>query len=446
VKHAIDILLAACWLSGCAAGHLPETTAPDILIANVNVVDVVAGRLLAERDVAVTGGQITGLAPHASGSPAPGVTRVIDGTGKYLIPGLWDMHVHALWAAEALPAFLPLFVSQGVTGVRDMGGSLEFLRAARDSIARGAWYPTLVAPGPILDGPEPVQAGISVAVNDSARGSEVVDSLVDGGADFIKVYTLLPRAAYAGVLAAAQRRNRLVAGHVPADVPPEEAARRGQRSMEHLRDELEPYCTRDTRSRCIPLLEVLKEHRVWQVPTLHALRMKSILDDSTLTQDPRLEYLPPAIRQEWRSIRASRARRDTAYFQEKRARVEQEIWLVGLIFRDQGHILAGTDAGVAFSYPGFSLHDELALLVQAGLTPLEALRAATIEPARYLGMEDSVGTIRVGARADLVLLRENPLSAISATRTIESVILRGRLLDREGRDRLMAGVKDEGEN
>jgi imidazolonepropionase-like amidohydrolase len=171
------------------------------------------------------------------------------------------------------------------------------------------------------------------------------------------------------------------------------------------------------------------------------LRIKSLLDDSTLGLDPRLEYLRPSLRQEWRSIQASRAGRGAAYFQGKRARLEDEIWLTGLIFRDQGHILAGTDAGVEFSYPGFSLHDELALLVQAGLSPLEALRTATIEPARFFGAEDSVGSIQSGRRADLVLLNQNPLANISATRAIEAVVLRGRLLDRSVLDSLMTSIR-----
>ena len=171
--------------------------------------------------------------------------------------------------------------------------------------------------------------------------------------------------------------------------------------------------------------------------------MKSVLDDSSLSQDARLEYMVPAVRDEWLAIRASRARRPPEYFQGKRERVLDELWLTGLIFHDQGHILAGTDAGTSFSYPGFSLHDELALLVEAGLTPLEALRAATIEPARFYGTEDSTGSIKTGARADLVLLRENPLTNIQATRSIEAVILRGRGLNRAALDSLMAAVRTQ---
>jgi hypothetical protein len=289
-----------------------------------------------------------------------------------------------------------------------------------------------------------VQREISVAVGDSARARQVVDSLADGGADFIKVYTLLPRAAFLAVLDEAARRHLAVVGHVPADVTPEEAARLGMRSMEHLRDEIEPFCTRQAPDVCTPMLREFKQHGVWQVPTLHVLRMKSLLDDTTLGQDPRMEYLMPALRTEWRSIQASRAGRGVAYFEGKRARVQDELWLTGLLFHDQGHVLAGTDAGVEFSYPGFSLHDELALLVQAGLSPLEALRAATIEPARFFGTSDSAGSIRPGQRADLVLLDQDPLANISATKSIEAVVLRGRLLDRPVLDSMLAAIREAG--
>jgi imidazolonepropionase-like amidohydrolase len=433
--------VAALGLVACSpASNSPRSPAPTLVIENVTVVDVGSGQLLAHMDVVIEGQRISRVEHHVGDRNQP-AGRTINGRGKFLIPGLWDMHVHALWAGDALTTFLPLFVSQGITGVRDMGGSLELLRAARDSIAEGAWYPSVVGPGPVVDGPEPVQQEISVAIGDSARAGPVIDSLADGGANFIKVYTMLPRAAFLAVLTAARRRNLTVVGHVPADVTPEDAARLGMRSIEHLRDEIEPFCTRVTANQCSTQLAAFKQYDVWQVPTLHALRMKSVLDDTTLAHDPRLAYLMPSIRQEWLSTQASRLARGAAYFQGKRDRVENEIWLTGLIFRDQGHVLAGTDAGVAFSYPGFSLHDELVLLVESGLSPLDALRAATIEPARFLGIEDTVGAIRPGQRADLVLLREDPVNNIAATRSIEAVVLRGQLLDRPGLDSLLLSVE-----
>lgn len=438
VFHALSLALAGCSLPPKSSDSPP----PMLVIEDVTVVDVVAGRLLPHTNVVVQGDRITEVLPYDAGNRRPAAALLIDGRDRFLIPGLWDMHVHALWAHEALTTFLPLFVSQGVTGVRDMGGTLEFLAEARDSITSGARYPALVAPGPVIDGPEPVQQEISVAVGDSVRAHQVVDSLARGGADFIKVYTLLPRAAYLGVLDAAARRNMAVDGHVPADITPEEAARLGQRSMEHLRDEIEPFCTRRMAAKCPALLAVFKRYGVWQVPTLHVLRMKSVLDDSSLAADSRMQYMVPSVRQEWLSTQAARIRRGKGYFEEKRERVLDEIWLTGTLFRDQGHMLAGTDAGVAFSYPGFSLHEELELLVQAGLTPLEALRAATIEPARFLQAEDSLGAILPGKRADLVLLREDPLTDIGATRAIDAVVLRGRLLSRTTLDSMLATVRE----
>ena len=443
ILSAWRVQVTALGLAACtAASPASQTLLPQVIIEDVTVVDVVAGRLVPHTDVVIEGQRISRVGSHSPGQSRPSPGQRMDGRGKFLIPGLWDMHVHALWDRGALANFLPLFVSQGVTGVRDMGGTLALLAEARDSIAAGASYPSVIGAGPIIDGPEPVQKEISVAVGDSSRARLVVDSLADGGADFIKVYTLLPRAAFIAVLGEAARRHLDVVGHVPAEFTPAEAARLGQKSIEHLRDEIEPFCTRQTSDLCAPMLAAFKQHGVWQVPTLHVLRMKSRLDDSTLAQDARMEYLMPSLRQEWSSIQTSRAARGATYFQGKRSRVLDEIWLTGLIFRDQGHILAGTDAGVEFSYPGFSLHDELALLVQAGLSPLDALRAATIEPSRFFGIEDTVGNIRPGQRADLVLLNQNPLADIAATRSIDAVVLRGRVLDRSALDRLLAAIRE----
>jgi Amidohydrolase family len=432
------LLLAGVVCAGCAppADSPPNAT---LVIEDVTVVDVETGGLQAHRDIVIGAGRILAVDSHRTRPWPDSVTRV-SGGGRYAIPGLWDMHVHALWSPEILPTFLPLFVTQGVTGVRDMGGSLELLARARDSARSGASYPMVIGPGPIVDGPEPVQPEISVAVDGPARARQVVDSLALGGADFIKVYTLLPREAFQALLEEARTRGLTVVGHVPAEVTPEEAARWGQRSIEHLRDELEPFCTRVTAGVCDSAIAEFRRNRVWQVPTLHVLRMKSILDDTTLARDTLLRYLVPSLRQEWLSTQSSRSRQGREYFEGKRRRFQDELWLVGYLSKAGVQIMPGTDAGVAFAFPGFSLHDELELLVEAGLTPLDALRAGTLAPARFLAATDSLGTIAPGRVANLVLLAGNPLERIGATRQIDAVVLRGRLLDRAHLDRLLDSV------
>ena len=231
-----------------------------------------------------------------------------------------------------------------------------------------------------------------------------------------------------------------VAGHVPASVTPEEAARAGQRSIEHLRDEIEPYCSPNAVADCEHLASVFRTEHTWQVPTLVVLRAKAFFGDSAMTTDERLRYLPSSLRAEWMAERAAKLERGSAYAGKKRATYAVEIWLTGFLAKEKVPLLAGTDAGVAFAYPGFSVHDELALLVEAGLTPLEALRAATLAPAVYLAARDSMGTIAAGQVADLVILRSDPLARIAATREIDGVILRGRVFDRRDLDHILDEV------
>jgi len=430
------VTLAA--LAVAAAARLESQAS--VVIRDVTVVDVDAGALRPHMTVIIAGRRITQVVA-ATAAKAPRGARVIDGRGRWLIPGLWDMHSHSLWSLEAMRSFLPLYVTQGVTGIRDMGGTLPVLDAFRDSVKRAdpAW-PRVIAAGMIIDGPKPVQAEISIGVADSAGAVAAVDSLARAHVDFIKVYTLLPRDAYLATIAEAHRKRLAVVGHVPASVTPEEAARAGQRSFEHLRDEIEPFCSRDQVADCEHLAAAFRAEHTWQVPTLVVLHAKAYFDDSAMATDQRLRYLPPSLRADWMAERAAKIKRGGAYAERKRATYATEVWLTGFLAHEKVPLLAGTDAGVAFAYPGFSLHDELGLMVGAGLTPLEALRTATIAPAEYLAARDSMGAIAAGQVADLVLLRSDPLAKISATREIEAVILRGRVFDRRTLDAMLDSV------
>ena len=434
------LLLAAATLAAFAGFRQPVP--PDlqaaVVIREVTVIDVVSGALRPHTTVTVVGSRIAGVAPAGATDVLRGA-RVIDGSGRFLIPGLWDMHSHSLWSPEAMRTFLPVYVAHGVTGIRDMGGRLPVLAAFREALQREAPpWPRVIAAGEVLDGPEPVQADISIAVTDAASAAAAVDAQARAGVDFIKVYTLLSREAYFAVLAAARRVGLPVAGHVPAAITPEEAALAGQRSIEHLRDEIEPFCTPGAVDACARLATLFRTEHVWQVPTLTTLRSKAFFDDPALATDSRLRYVPSGLRDEWLAERQAKIRRGGDYLASKRARYADEAWLTGFLARAGVPLLAGSDAGVAFCYPGFSLHDELARLVEVGLTPLDALRTATLAPAEYLAARDSMGTIEVGRVADLVLLRSDPLVNIGATREIDVVVLRGRVLDRRELDGLLA--------
>jgi len=358
------LAFAAC---GRSAPKPPDAAPPEpyLAITHVTVVDVAAGLLVSGQNVVVRGGRIVAAGDTARVAVPPGAT-VVDGRGRYLIPGLWDMHVHALFDAEVARTFLPRFVAEGVTGVRDMGGTVEVMRAARFALLAGTLVgPRIVAAGRILDGPQPVDPSVSIAVGTPDQARAAVDSLAQKGVDFIKVYTLLPRAAYFAALHEAARLHLPVAGHVPGDVTTLEAVDSGQRSIEHLRDEVEPLCKAAADAACGRLLDSLRAHRTWLVPTLVVLRAKAILDDSSLIQDPRLATMPELVRDAWEGIRGGKQGKPLAYWREKRTRFYGELALTGAAWKDSVSLLAGTDAGALYTYPGSSLHDELAQLVRA---------------------------------------------------------------------------------
>jgi len=432
----LAVCFAACGRSGPKPPPAPPRE-PSIAITHVTVVDVAAGRPLPDQSVVVRGDRIM-VVGNTARVAVPGNATLLDGRGKFLIPGLWDMHVHALFDAEVARTFLPAFVGYGVTGVRDMGGKLDVLRAARFAVLAGTLAgPRIVAAGAILDGPQPVDPSVSIAVATPAEARAAVDSLAKRGVDFIKVYTLLPRAGYFAVLREAAQLHLPVAGHVPTGVTAREAADSGQRSIEHLRDEVEPLCKAAADGACGRLLDSLRAHHVWLVPTLVVLRAKAILDEPSLVRDPRLRAVPDLVRSAWGGIRAGQSGRPPAYWREKRARFRGELALTDAAWEDSVPLLAGSDAGALYTYPGSSLHDELVQLVRAGLTPAAALRAATLGPAEFLGATDSMGTVAAGKVADLVLLDADPLADIRNTRSIRAVVLRGRLFGRAALDSLL---------
>ncbi len=270
---ALTVLaLVGCGAPQPAPGPDPPGT---VVIRDVTVVDVAAGSLRPHSTVTVQGSRIVGYADASEAPPSAGAV-VIEGTGRYLTPGLWDMHSHSLWSPEAVQTFLPLYVANGVTGIRDMGGQLPMLAQVRDSMrTQDPLWPRVVASGTVLDGAQPVQPDISTPVSDAASARAAVDSLARAGVDFIKVYTLLPREAYFAVMAEARRVGLPVAGHVPADVTVAEAARAGQSSIEHLRDEIELFCSPRDVDACGALADAFRRNKTWQVPTLSVLRSKA---------------------------------------------------------------------------------------------------------------------------------------------------------------------------
>jgi imidazolonepropionase-like amidohydrolase len=407
----------------------------------------------------------------------PKNVAVMDGAGKFLIPGLWDMHVHGASDHRAPWSHL-LFLANGVVGVRDMAGppDARAWRAAQASNEDPS--PAIYLASPIVDGPNPYWPD-SIVVSNEAQAREAVDRQQERGADFVKVYDGLPRSAYFSIAGEAKKRGIPFEGHVPESVSAEEASDAGQSSIEHL-TRVALSCTKQEstvdaelkkqedlfRAQGATMQQKIESGRsimelnarvvqtydddtaqalfarfvkngTWQCPTLTLLKAK--IDDPLPAADPRRKYLP----------KADRARFEAGYYknfppgpraamvQLAKMEFEESMKIVGKMHSAGVPILAGTDAMNPQCFPGFSLHDELAFLVDAGLTPLAALQTATRNAAQFMGQLDLRGTIETGKIADLVLLDKDPLADIHNTRAIQAVVLGGKLYPRTALDAML---------
>jgi hypothetical protein len=431
------------------------------------VIDATGATAKPDMTVVIIGDRITTLGKSRK-VRVPANAQVVDATGKYLIPGLWDMHVHVFRNASQRPPneyYFPLFIANGITGVRDMWTKLDKVAQVelwrKQFTERPGTVPRFGAVGTIVDGlPATWPNSDTVSTADEAR--RMVDTLKAGGVDFVKVYWNLSREAYFAIADQTKKQRIPFAGHVPISVSALEASDAGQRSIEHL-DGISLACSTEEErlskikpsdlppgkyqqqvfdtydeQKCARLFSHFAKNSTWQVPTLSIFQRFNI-DPNTLANDERLKYIPMAEREEWKRFITRLEKRTLE--QNAQRRLQVAFKLIGGMRRAGVEFMAGTDLGNEYLYPGFSLHDELVLLVQAGLTPMEALQAATQNPAKFLGRLDSLGTIEKGKIADLVMLDANPLEDISNTRRINAVVVNGRYLPKEALQRMLAEVE-----
>ena len=423
---------------------LPGVLLQLVAITHATVIDVTGARSRPDMTVVVSGDRITAMGPAAS-TRVPAGARLVDGKGKFLIPGLWDMHVHTVVPGGR--PLLALYVATGVTGVRDMASDWRTVQRWRREIEAGTLVgPRIVASGPYLEGrPSPI-THIEVHTPDDARNA--VDSLARLGVDFVKVHSAVPRDAFFTAAREARARHLALAGHLSPGVSVAEASDSGQRSLEHLLG-FANRCTvaesvatagidalrRTVFGRCTttdpsPLYAHLVRNGTWVTPTLTAAYEFAILPERALPGDTLARYIPDSLRAYITQIfdpPPDLPREASVVGRQLFARRQQT---VGSLYRAGVRLLAGTDAPMRNSPPGFGLHEELVNLVRSGLPPLAALRAATYEPARYLGALDSLGTVAPGKLADLVLLDADPRVDIRNTRRVAAVLTRGRVYGR----------------
>ncbi len=459
VLRPLGLLTLAALLFGCGSQPNFIASAPDMVINNVTVVDAISGAREDQR-VLVAGGKI--VAVQSTTEPLVAAPSVIDGTGLYLIPGLWDMHVHFLYDLRLTQAMPDLFLDYGITSVRDTGGEIDELAALRTAWRAGAApVPRIMISGPLLDGSHVVYDGgdagrppLGTDVGTVSAAVTRVAEMKSKGADFIKIYELVSPEVFDQLVLEAARHDLPIASHVPLSLTADVAGPKVG-TMEHLRN-VELACASNWQA----LLEERREtianwqgrgfdlrsqlHAAQRIPAIQSfdpLRCDEVLASLTNTiQVPTLRLntmsvVRPFERTEWREGLKRLPADVSAAWEDGTRRMPEDVdatftdWsfsLVGRMYAAGVPIGAGTDTPIGFGIPGESLHAELALLVRSGLSPREALYAATVRPAEFFGTTQSTGQIAPGMNADLVLLQANPLTEIANTRGIVGVMVDGR--------------------
>ncbi len=454
----LTALLLACLISARSAA------AQTLAIANATVVDVSNGELHRGMTIVIRGHRIASVGAE---KPDRGV-QVVDATGLYVIPGLWDMHTHVYFGGSARDGndlILPLFIANGITGIRDMGSALDdVLRARADVAAHTLLAPRMIVSGPMLDGPK-VSFPASIAITTPEVGRHAVDSLKRRGVDFIKVQSGVPRDAYFAIADEAKKVGIPFEGHVPDAIRATEAITAGQRTFEHLIGIFEASSPDEDKyikdkydggtkrpgvflatydpAREARIIQRIATTRTWQCPTLFWERGQWLVDTVSVMKDPDLAYAAKGWIKTWPGSRASILKGLSSDPLAVRAKfVDHELDIVRKLHAAKVPFLAGTDtpAGVDV-LPGISLHLELQRFVAAGFTPLEALQTATLNPAVYYDRLNDFGSVQAGRIADLVLLRGNPLADIRNTRTIAGVVTDGRYLSAQAVDSLRTRLK-----
>lgn len=444
----------------------------DILINNARIVDVKTGRISRDQHIGIRSDTIVFIGDDEQVT-AYSALQTIEASGKFVIPGLWDMHVH-FRGGDALiqenKNLLPLFVANGITGVREAGGDMtseifKWRKEIKDGQLTG---PAIFTSGPKLDGPRATWAG-SIPVTTQEEVVQAVDSLENMGVDFIKIYdSRISREAYIWIIEEAKRRGITTSGHMPFTVMLEEAVNAGLGSVEHLYYILkgasaEEYAvTQDNingkagfwgsmdrliatydKSVAQKTFQSLKDNDVYVVPTMHIGNTLSYLDRDNHEEDEYLQYIGPGIIKTYEGRVRGAMRASPAAVERRHALNTTFRGLVPKLNQAGVTLLAGSDTGASNSYvyQGISLHQEMAALVETGLSPLEALKAATINGARFLNVDEYYGSIEEGKSGDLLILDANPLEDISNSQRIHTLVLDTKVYSKSELDQMLESAR-----
>jgi hypothetical protein len=467
-------LIALCTIGIALLIFLPLKSAPlvgvegNYSLSEVSVVDTISGDILADMTVLIEGGRISEIIPSSQYQPRPDFVN-IPARGKYLLPGLWDMHTHSLKLSPQLHH--PLFLRYGITSVRDMSGCLtdddSYWACPQD---RSLWQQQAirgerVSPRYALQSSYQTNGGSEVPaaypdffqLADREDARKLVNFYVAQDVDFIKTYTELSSEQFDSLVAFTAGKDIALAGHKPLTIPLARALEAGMQSIEHgrlflfecfegieafrqLDNPVSHYNTQFMRQmlqgqneeECTALMQAMASSDTYWVPTLTTLKMSAMADDSSFRRNAALQYIPYIVRKLLWEPDINRASQQ-GYDQEGRF-VHADFYAaasaqVGLAHHLGVKLLAGTDNIDTYVFTGASLHDELKMLVEVGLTPLEAIQAATINSARFSGLDEEFGSVEIGKHADLLLLNENPLFDVGNTKEIFGVFFAGQYFD-----------------
>ncbi len=422
------------------------------------------GRLLRDSSIVIENGRFVSVG-RAGEATYPENVEVIDAAGKTVLPGLMDMHVHSSWIKQVLG----LFPACGVTTIRDLGSPIDEVLWHRDSIAKGEMPgPRIYTSGPLVDGPGTTYSFADV-VADEAGAKEEVRKLRERGVDVVKLYYRLEPHVVRALIDAAHEIGFTTAGHLLV-TRPEEAIRMGLDTVEHITTILDhSYLTSGDLEKINevfgPTVFSKSQHtfaqtlRLWSQVDLDSEKIRSLVG---LMVQSRVFFCPTLVNYRERLVRRSMPDPNSSYnvfypdatmqqMQDRSASVRERLYsnwtdrdtefsprvwrkmetFVGRVKRSGGRVIAGTDAGEPNVFPGFSLLEEIVQLVKCGLSPAEAIIAATSEAAAALGREAELGTVEPGKIADLVVVAGDPLSDIDDIMRTETVIKDGKLIDRE---------------
>jgi imidazolonepropionase-like amidohydrolase len=446
------------WLSytvvliGAAIGNDASAQNADAVVRNVTVIDVEAGKAVPAQTVVVAGGRI--VAMHAGTGNGLTATTVIDGTGKFLIPGLFDAHVHLTPSVEC---FGPMLIANGVTCVRDTGAATDVIISLREQAAKGEIdSPDIVCTGAIIDGDPPVWP-FSEPCDTPEEARAAVRKLNDAGVDQIKVYSLLAPEVYLAAIDEAHKVGLKVTGHIPNTVTLDEAIRAKQDCIEHMMgmEKLLSELSGDDDGERNPIwsnfegflkydkvdkaklrerLKVIREAGTTYCPTVVVMQGLASGAKDEAASDARMKYVPHTIRGFWSQPHYK------GFGEWAGQAVPAMTALIGELHRAGIPLLVGTDLANPYVFAGEAVHQEMRNFQESGVPAIDVLRAATIVPAKFCGVDDRLGSIAPGKTASLVLLRASPLDDVSNVSQIEGVMLRGKWLDRAALDAMQAEV------